>query len=403
MELKDLDKVKEEVEFELSEHILPFWKKHAVDEYSDGFHDYYFYDLSINKESEKACILHSRILWSFSAAYSRYLLDEDLVVAKRAYNYIKNYFWDNEFGGLLWSLDEDGMVLETRKHIYNQAFGINAMTEYYKATEDKDALEISKKLTKLIEKHSYDQVNGGYFEAFDQSWNKAEDLRLSNKDMSVPKTMTTHLHLLEAYWNLYQVWEDTELKEKIDRLFQVVVEKMFNEKSSHFILFFNEQWEPQSEVISYGHDMEGSWMLSQIAEGLDKKEYKEKVDSIVEKTVNVCISEALQEDGSLAYEGLNDRIIDYDRVWWVQAESIVAFLNAYQLTKNDDYLTYFHKTWNYIKDYFIDPTHGEWYWKLSKDNEVDKSMPIVEPWKGPYHNSRACMEVIDRITKLQQK
>ncbi|SDZ33872.1 mannobiose 2-epimerase [Evansella caseinilytica] len=395
-----LQQAREEIETHLLEDILPFWKTNVVDHFSDGFHGYIFYDLSINHESEKGCILHSRILWAFSAAYMKWKAEDDLAVATRAFNYIKSFFQDREYGGFYWSLDREGKPLESKKHIYNQAFVIYGLTEYYRASGNEEALEMAKELFHLIEKLGYDRKNKGYLEAFNREWNTDEDLRLSAKDMNVKKTMNSHLHILEAYTNLYRVWKEPLLKARLEELFDVVMEKVLNQETGHYRLFFNETWEPQADIVSYGHDIEGSWLMTEAVEVLEDRERAEKLKPLAVKMVDGCVKDGLQEDGSLINESEHGVVIDADRIWWVQAESMVGFLNAYQLTNDERYLECFLYSWRYVKTFLIDPDHGEWYWKLSPENEVDKSMPIVEPWKGPYHNGRACLESIERLTKI---
>ncbi|ADU28564.1 AGE family epimerase/isomerase [Evansella cellulosilytica] len=394
-----LYRAKQEIEKELTDRILPFWKKRVIDGSGDGFHGYIDYHLTIDHDSEKGCILHSRILWSFSAAYRKYKNDTDLQVATRAFNYLKNYLIDDEFGGLYWSVTNEGELNDTRKHIYNQAFGIYGLVEYFRATNNEEALQLAKEIYQLIEMHGFDEENKGYLEAFSRQWEKDEDLRLSDKDMDVEKTMNTHLHILEAYTNLYRVWKDDVFKEKFELLFDVVAEKVLNEKTGHYSLFFDAGWKKESDVISYGHDIEGSWLMTEAAEVLGCKVRQNKMKTMAIKMVDACIEEGLENDGSLINEkDSND--VDATRVWWVQAESLVGFLNAYELSGEERYLKHFHNSWEYIKKYVIDDKHGEWYWELDQDNNVNKEKPIVEPWKGPYHNSRACMEAVERITKI---
>ncbi|MBU9712800.1 AGE family epimerase/isomerase [Evansella tamaricis] len=401
MEQNHLLGVKDEIEKELVDHILPFWKTHVVDEYGDGFHGYMFFDLSIDKESDKICILYSKILWSFSAAYRMYNHEDDVKVAERAYDYMIEHFLDKEYGGFYWSLDEDnGLAKDTHKHMYNQAFALYGITEFFKVTGNGDVLNLAKELFRVMEKHGADKKNGGYYESFTRDWEQDGDLRLRENDLHVAKTMKTHLLILQAYLNLYSVMEDEVVEDKLKALFDLLLEKGMNNETGHVTLFFDEKWGQESSRVVYGRDMEFSWIMTAAAQALDCEKRVEKMKNVTMSIVDTCIEEGIEDDGSLVHESVNGEVLDGARVWWVQSEAMVAFLNAYEVTGEEKYLTHFNNSWDYIRDYYVDPKHGEWYWQLTRDNEIDTSKPIVEPWKGPDHNSRACMEVIERVSRI---
>jgi cellobiose epimerase len=390
---------KTEVEKELLEGILPYWMNKTVDKENGGFYGYITNEEKIEFDSDKGCILNSRILWTFSKAYMMYKKEEYLEIAKHAFQFLKGNFIDKEYKGLFWMLDYKGQPTETRKHIYNQSFGIYGLSEYYRATGDADALSIAKELFELIEVHSYDPVHGGYFEAFTREWKTEEDLRLSEKDLNFPKSMNTHLHIMEAYTNLYRAWNDETLKEKLVTLINITLDKIVDNNSFQFKLFFDEAWNSKSPLISYGHDIEGSWLLFEAAEVVGNEKLICKVKEFTIKMANKVYEDGFDEDGSILNEADQTSIIDTDKVWWVQAEGMVGFFNAYELTNEQKYLEKVYGLWHFTKSYMIDHSNHEWYWKLSKERKVYENMPKVEPWKCPYHNSRFCFELIERIQR----
>ncbi|MFN7250392.1 MAG: AGE family epimerase/isomerase [Anaerobacillus sp.] len=397
MTVKRLEQLEESIEKELEENILPFWKDHTVDDENGGFYGYITHSKDIQKEADKGGILNSRILWTFSKAFNKYQNETYLEVATKAYEFLMTKIYDREHSGLYWMVDYKGEPKETRKHIYSQAFGIYGLTEYYIATKNEEALKLAITLYELIEKHAYDQVNKGYFEAYTREWQVEDDLRLSGKDMNSPKSMNTHLHILEAYTNLYRVWKNEAFKEKFLELIEVSIEKIVDNDTFQFKLFFDAEWNSLSNVVSYGHDIEGSWLLYEAAEVAGDQGLLAKVKSIAIKMAEKVLSEGMDTDGSLLNESKDGVMIDTDKVWWIQAEAMVGFMNAYQLTLDEKYIEAVEKLWKFTNKYMIDHENGEWYWKLTRDRKVFSDMPKVEPWKCPYHNSRFCFEILERI------
>ncbi|MCK0471225.1 AGE family epimerase/isomerase [Halalkalibacter sp. APA_J-10(15)] len=393
--------LRQQIEKHLTNDILPYWIDHTIDEEYGGFYGYITNDQQVNKEAEKGCILNSRILWSYSKAYQMFKDERYLKVANHAYSFLIESFIDPEQGGVYWMVDYKGHPVEDRKHIYNQSFAIYGLSEYYMATGNEESLEIAKELYELIEKYAYDQDNKGYLEAFTRTWGVDEDLRLSGKDLNSAKSMNTHLHILEAYTNLYRVWKDEGLKRQLTELIEVTLDHIVHPDTYQFILFFNEQWQPASNTISYGHDIEGSWLLYEAAEVLQNERLLERVENVSLKMAKKVLEDGIDSDGSVMNELEGNGHLDKDRVWWVQAESMVGFYNAFHLTKDPAYYNAVERLWQYITKYVIDHKSGEWYWKLDENNHVYHDFPKVEPWKCPYHNSRFCFEMIERINKEQ--
>ncbi|RZK90353.1 MAG: N-acyl-D-glucosamine 2-epimerase, partial [Hymenobacter sp.] len=240
--------------------ITDFWLTHTLDERQGGFIGQMDSAGRIDAQASKGSILNARILWTFSAAYRQTGQPAHLAAATRAFDYLLTHFVDNEHGGIYWLLGSDGQPLNSRKQIYALAFAIYGLSEYYRATQNPRALEASQQLFEWIETYSYDPAHGGYFEAFGRAGESLADQRLSDKDRQAPKTMNTHLHVLEAYANLYCCWPDARLAERLQGLLNTFLTHILDAETGHLRLFFTADWTPVADLISYGHDIEAAWL-----------------------------------------------------------------------------------------------------------------------------------------------
>lgn len=391
----NLKQLKSELTAEL-DSILNYWSKHTLDNQNEGFVGQIDFNDHIIANAEKGSVLNSRILWTFSSSYQITKKENHKEIAKRAFEYLSKYFYDPEFNGLFWSINADKTPKDTKNQIYALAFAIYGLSEYYVISQDQKALETTVNLYKSIQKYSYDPVNKGYLEAFTRNWQPIEDLRLSDKDANEKKTMNTHLHIIEAYANLFKVWKDEKLKKDSVELLETIEKHFINTETGHLRLFFDENWIEKPDVISYGHDIEAAWLLLQCAEVLEEENliasYKKHAVQIAEVT-----KEGLDTDGGLWYEfEPKENELIAEKHWWVQAEALIGFYNAYQLTEKEEYLEIVFENWNFIKKYILDHKNGEWFWGIHKDYSlIEKDKAGF--WKCPYHNSRACLELINRI------
>ena len=378
---------------ELNRNILPFWIKRMPDDKEGGFYGRIDGKNNVIAGAPKGAILNARILWSFSASYITVKDPMYLEMATRARNYIFSHFFDEKYGGTYWCLRSNGEPLETKKQIYSLAFFIYALSWYHMATGDQESLEKAVELFKLIEKHSFDRGLNGYLEAFDREWGEISDLRLSAKDANEKKTMNTHLHILEAYTSLYKIWPDAKLKKQLLNIVHIFTEKIVDPVTSHLNLFFDENWNCRSSLVSYGHDIEASWLLYEAAAALGEEE---EVKDISLRVAGAAL-EGLADDGSLIYER-DDAInhIDRDRHWWVQAEAVVGFINAWELSGDRIWLGRAVKAFDYIKTHLVDHMNGEWYWSIRANGIVNTYDDKAGFWKCPYHNTRMCLEIIAR-------
>ena len=377
-------------------NILDYWLKNTIDKENGGFIGEINHQNVINNNSEKGAVLNARILWSFSAAYAVEKNPEYLKTAKRAFQYIKDYFFDNEFGGIFWSLQADGKPKDTKNQIYAIAFVIYGLSEFYKIFKNEDALELAQSLFYKIELYSKDYKNKGYLEAFTRDWQEIEDLRLSEKDANEKKTMNTHLHIVEAYANLYTIWPNQKLKDSIKEILEVIALYFINKYTWHLKLFFDENWKEKEDVISYGHDIEAAWLLQWCAETIEDvdlvRSYQKYAVEFAKST-----KEGIDSDGGLWYEyEPKEQKLIAEKHWWPQAELWIGMINAWQLTQNEEFLEITEKNFEFVEKYIIDHKNGEWIWGVYADYS-----PILKDkagfWKCPYHNSRACIELIKRL------
>jgi cellobiose epimerase len=394
--MQELEQYKKEMEDEL-ENILSWWMQMTPDKENGGFYGKIDHNNKIYPEAPKGSVLNSRILWTFSSAHHLTGKKKYAEIAESAFKYLVGHFIDREFDGVYWTVDFKGEPLNTKKQIYALAFTIYGLSEYYHSFRDEKAKEKAIEIYNAVVSHSYDKENGGYIEALTRDWKKADDLRLSAKDANEKKSMNTHLHLLEAFANLYKVWEDECLKKKIVELVNIFLDHIIDNKTYHLILFFDEEWNPRSDIISYGHDIEAAWLLQEAAEAVHDDPLLEKV-----KKISVRVAEAaangLDGDGGLWYEyDVSRHHLIGQKHSWPQAEAMVGFLNAWQITNDKRFLERSLLSWQFVKEYILDKKSGEWYWGINEDHSPMLQEEKAGIWKCPYHNSRACMEIIKRI------
>jgi mannobiose 2-epimerase len=385
-----------QLEQELTENILPFWMTHVVDKVNGGFYGAVTNNLQVHNEVPRSAILCTRILWTYAAAYRRLGTEQYLSTARWAYDYLTRVFWDQDYSGLYWQVDYRGNPVFDRKHHYAQAFGIYGLTEYYRATQEPQSLALAQELFHLLETHAYDPVYRGYIEGSSRKWESLEDMRLSDREINCRKSMNTMLHVLEAYTNLMRVWDDTHLKVQHRALIEAFQQHIIDHQTHHFKLFFDDQWHSLSENVSYGHDIEGSWLLVEAAEVQGDADLIAQVRKSAVNMAEAVHREGIDDDGSVFYESGPQGLVDTSKSWWVQAEAVVGFYNAYQLSGQAHFLQAALRCWSYIQTKLVDRTHGDWYKQLHRDGTPDNSSYKVGPWECPYHHSRVCFEMLVR-------
>lgn len=385
----------------LFEHLLPFWCGPAVDREQGGWMAWLSNDLKPDRTKPKGLIVHSRVLWAFSAVYQVKPELRYRQMAERAFDYLMNHFWDAQHGGAFWRLDDRGNVTDDSKKIYGQAFCIYALTEFHRAFTSAPALARAQELFGLIERHAHDGEFGGYVEVCGRNWSQAgPEARLSEKDLAEKKSMNNHLHVLEACTNLHRVTKSPVVGQRVRELIQLFRERILDARTGHLHHFFDEQWRVRSDSYTFGHDIEASWLLCEAAEELGDTGLQSEVHEVALRMAAAAHGEGLAADGGLYYEGKSGQVIDHGRECWPQAEAVVGFINAWQLGGNARYLEAAQRVWHFIDQNLVDRVQGEWFWRITPDGRPDPNLPKVSEWKGPYHATRACLETIRRLKRI---
>ena len=430
--------MKKEMQDVLEKNILHFWMTQMVDEENGGFYGRMDNSGTIHPEAEKGAILNARILWAFSAAHrvlgkldnlenlDRLDSPDYASMARRAYEYFVSHFIDWEYGGVYWSLDSKGQPLDTKKQFYAIGFAIYGLTEYARATGDREALDYALQLFDCIEEHAFDHKYNGYIEACTREWGEIADMRLSELDANYPKSQNTHLHIIEPYTNLLRCLKELHAQESCDyvpvlgsvlpigisvpvetmvrvegalrNLIDIFTDRILNPETHHLDLFFEMDWtRGAGHLESYGHDIECSWLMHEAALVLGDPQVLAKVEPIVREVAEAS-EKGLRPDGSMIHEAnLDTGHQDDDLHWWVQAENVVGWYNIYQHFGDEEALEKAFRCWTYIKQNLIDEQHGEWYWSRHADGSLNTTDDKAGFWKCPYHNSRMCLEVIERV------
>jgi len=397
-----LSELRAAAERELREDILPYWAGRVVDRAQGGFFGAVSSAGRPDPNAGKGGVLNARILWTFSAAFRNRPDPLYREMEDRAFGYLLERFWDAQHSGLFWEVDHLGRMLDGRKQTYGQAFGIYGLAEYFRATGVREALDRAMRLFEDIESHAFDPVAGGYWEARGRDWQPIDDIRLSDVDLNAPFSMNNHLHLLEAYTTLAQVVADPRVTVRLRALLELMLDRILDPRTAHQILFFDERWQPMSQVISDGHDVETSWLMCEAAGVLGDPELASRAQAMAVRMVDAVLDGGYDaERGGLYLDRLPDGHVNTNKDWWPQAEAVVGFLNAYQLSGRAEHLAAALKTWGFIEARVIDHEAGEWHTRVSREGVPEAGLTKVDFWKCPYHNTRAMLEIMERTHELE--
>jgi cellobiose epimerase len=380
-------------ERELTGHILPFWLGLRDDRHGGMFGRVGF-DLIVDQVADKGSIATCRSLWTFSSAYRMLKKPEYLEYARHLYQFVANHLVDRECGGVFWSVDYQGRPVDSTKHVYAQSFAVYALSEYHRASADPTALQLARQILELIEERGYDPRVNAYLEQFDRQWRPIANQHLSEHGLIAELTMNTHLHVLEAYTNLYRAWPDPTLGQRLENLLEIFHGTLYDQRTRAFKVFFDRNWGNLARLRSFGHDIEATWLITEalVALNIDREDYRRMV---VDGAYSV-VEHGLRPDGSLDNELAGDDL-DQTKIWWVQAEAIVGFLNAATLTGDREFEQLARRTWEYTMTNLVDPRPGsEWFNSLAPDGTVTPQ-DIAGIWKCSYHNGRLCLEILRRI------
>lgn len=385
--------MKKAVEAELLGNIYPFWS--AIVSKGDHFPGRIDSDGITHDDAPKSAVMVMRMLWAFSAIAE---LHTDCGARKDAdfmYGYIKKYFIDHDNGGVWWSLNADNSVENPKKQSYAIGFAIYALSQYYLVSKEKEALDLALSLFEDIEKHCWDDEAEGYIEALTEDWRQIEDMRLSDKDENSVFTMNTHLHILEPYTTLYRASHDERVKDAIIRLLDIFCDKMYNPETQHLGLFFDRDWNLESDEISFGHDIEASWLMCEAVNAIQPHECLHYVH-VADELVYGCEEEAYPDGCSMIYKK-DAQGYDTERHWWVQAEAIVGLVKMYRRSGDESWLEKAHGIWDYVDSQIVDHNGGEWFWGRMEDGSIGSKEDKAGFWKCPYHNSRMCLEIAKEL------
>jgi mannobiose 2-epimerase len=385
-----------EVGRELTGHILPYWMRDAVDHTQGGFAGFIDGDGVVRPDAPKSSILNARILWTFSAAYRTLGAPDYAHMAGRAAVYLAAHFIDPSFGGVFWMLHADGRPMDDRKLVYAQAFAIYGLAEHYRAMGDDASLREAISIFTLVDAHAHDAAGGGYHEVFARDWTPIADARLGATDVDAPRSMNTHLHLLEAYTTLYRVWPNDVLRARIVELIERFLESIIAPNGRRLSPFFDVAWHPLSATASFGHDIEASWLLLEAADVVGDDALRGRVGRAASRLAAGVLDDGYDRvHGGLYTQRCDNGVLDPNKEWWPQAEGIVGFARAYEETGDERFLDAARATWEFTRDHICDRRGGEWRRSVHRDG-TPSAGEKVGPWKCPYHNARACIEVMTR-------
>jgi mannobiose 2-epimerase len=392
-----LARLGEAMQQDLHRNVLPFWRERVLDERA-GFHGLVSDRGVVDPRAPMGGVLCARLLWTFSAAHRATGDAAHLAAAEHFHRWLSGPFWDREHGGVYWMLDHEGRPLAERKQTYALAFALYGLAEFHAASGREDAAALARRLFDLVEARAADPVHGGYFEARARDWTTLADVRLSEKDQNAPRSMNTHLHVMEAYANLVRTAAVPAAREALPALVRLHLERIVDPASGHLRLFFDERFAPVSRAISYGHDIEASWLLVEAAEAAGDPSLLRDAKAAAVVMARATFAEGFDhEHGGVFAERDEEGRLDDEKHWWMQAEAVVGFLNAFALTGDGAFLRAAERTWAFVSRFLVDREHGEWRWRVRRDGSRIDGLPKVEPWKCPYHNSRAALEVGARV------
>ena len=379
-----------EIREHLETKILPFWEK-LKDEEHGGFYGYMDNHLILNREADKGCILNSRILWTFSTAARLLSSAEYRGYADHAMAFFRR-FLDPDHGGVYWSVTYDGRPADTTKHTYCQAFAIYGLAAYYRLTGKQEALDEAMKLFRIVESRCKDEF--GYLEALKADFSPESNEKLSENGIMASRTMNTLLHVVEAYTELYRVWPDSQVMVAAVEGLNQFLERIYNPEKRRMEVFFDDSFRSILDMQSYGHDIEGSWLIWDAAETFIREDGREPWRRMCLDLLESATERGFTDHG-LHYE-IVDGAVNTTRAWWPQAETMLGFEFGWRMTRNPEWLHRLRIQWDYVRRVTVDPREGgEWFNELREDGTLVEYKPMVEEWKCPYHNGRMCLRLMN--------
>ena len=383
---------------ELHNRIVPFWLA-LEDKENGGHYSSMNFDGAINRSERKSAVFVARLLWFLSEVHRVIGHPEAAAQAARTKRFLLDRLEDQVSGGLFWSVTPQGQTLETEKHVYAQAFGIYALSACARAFADAEAAAAAQRIFRLVVERAFGAH--GFTESFDRSWRETPNHRMSPVSHPAPRTMNTHLHALEALALMARLDADPAPRAVLATLLRLVLDRFLSIDKTHSHSFLTERLVPLPGPISYGHDIEACWLIEAAADALADPRIKVEARTAVATLARATIAAGQMDDGSFILERQADGTLNSWRIWWVQAEALVGIVNEAERSGVPGDWERAERLWRYISAHMRDPA-GDWYYRVGPTGAPDRTMPKVEPWKDPYHQARACLELIERAQRRER-
>jgi mannobiose 2-epimerase len=416
----------EQMETHLRMEVLARWFPACVDTEHGGFRPSFNEQWKPGAANDKFLVFQGRMTWVCAQVAMRYPETAETYkgYARRGVKFLNDVMWDKECGGFFFGLDENGRVCNSfgdEKHVYGISFGIYGAAAAYAATKDAEALELAKRAFAWLDANAHDEKNGGYYEALTRSGKPILAPPATEKrndgigTVYGYKSMNSHIHLLEAFTELYRAWPDKQVEARLRELFLIVRDKIAVPPGC-LNLYFTPDWRAVPDHDSFGHDVETAYLLLEAAEALTPPRSPSSQEGETkgprdEKTLSVArslVDHALAWGWDEKYGGFYDKggafsaAYGLEKIWWTQAEGLNALLLMHEEFGKETprYFEAFGKQWDFIWNHQADHKYGEWYESVSRAGVAKPGQPKGQIWKAAYHNGRALMNVVERLKKL---
>lgn len=356
-------------------NVINFWSTKVIDQKNNGFYgacDFYGKPL---KEANKGVVLNARLLWSFAKISNQLKTDEYTSIVQRSYKYLQSFFKDADFGGVYWELNFKGIPLNTNKKSIAQAYTLLALSEVYLLNKKEEIKEECLKLYNCIEENFYNKEENFYKNTL------TREFKVIEEDVSL--TLGTHLHIIEAYTNLYKINKSVIVKESIENLLNIIIRK-FLKSNEYCEIELSKNDDSLTTHISFGHNVEVPCILLEACAIIRTDKYvgflKNKLIKYSEEVIHLIN----RTGGVYLFKNIKNNTYVKEYQWWMQTESLIAFQTLSELTSNKVYSNILEVLWTFIKNHFIDIENGEWYEKLDT-NKIPMKENKITMWKSPYH------------------
>ncbi|HZP17400.1 MAG TPA: AGE family epimerase/isomerase [Terriglobales bacterium] len=410
---QDYLRLADEVEAMLREDVLDAWFPRAIDGQNGGFTSTFSRDWKPGRSQGKFSVFQGRMTWiSAEAAMRRPELKERFAaIAERGVEFLTNVLWDKKYGGFFWGVDDRGEIsplYTDGKELYGESFAIYGAAAAYQGTHDPKALALAQNGFRWIDEHAHDARNGGYFEWLTREGKAVQDDGgVSAKTVPAGgfligyKSMNTHIHLLEALSQLYEVWKDPIVRQRLEELLELVRDRICVQPGV-MNLFFTNDWRPIPGHDSYGHDVETAYLMLE-AEDVLGKAHDPKTERMARMLVDHALAYGWDDRmGGFYGEGTTfGKAENLQKDWWVQMEGLNSLLLMHEKygDETDLYFKKFLKQWDFIKNYQRDRQYHGIYPSIGADG-IPVSTEKGQIWKAAYHDGRALLNVSERLRRL---